>query len=379
MECEKGEYCSREEKGCVEIPQCESFEARENGFAYGKCIKCEYDDECRWEGAYGMVQHPFCWTGDGLCREHKPLTLETYSWRREYDVDNGFVDKLTPTVDFQEGQTICFLVSTPLPPNLSAYLHLQIDKVEMCALKQTSYEALIRLKEAARVEDHHQVQGVHRHHGILPYDPRNHTTTGCRTDQGKQFNRKTLYLNQSTPIEEFDHEKQIPDDIAFTIVDSQTGASALCSKAVSISPDNVPMYIEVGVSVFHSQQAVKDLLQDQVRTSQTERDDIAGMLAAYGVISSERTRSAFENLPDHATGTEKRWSTLVVSDLDHDTYVVCPSGYYYDGKHGYCTSTNYKAEVYLWLTIFAGAALVIGGFAFCAVIPYRKPPVVHIR
>jgi len=293
--------------------------------------------------------------------------METYTWSRKYNAESGFIDTLVPRKRFTDGEAICFVVSTPLPASLSKYLRVQIDWAQMCALKQSSMEALIRLEEASRVEKHHGVSGAHRHHGILPYDPRNATQTGCRTDNAQKLHVKRMTLENSLRLEDYSSESEIPPDSTFTVVDSSSGTTALCAKASAISPSDIPVYVEVMVSVFHQEENVAKLMERQ--SSQEDVENVGGLLAAYGVFGtpdSSKT-SATKSLitfPDGPSDTEKKWTTLVVSDLKDDSYVLCPESSRYD-KHGYCVQSNFSGETWLWTMLLSGGALVLGAVIFC--------------
>lgn len=379
VQCGANEYCSLKTRGCIPIPQCEEWQARKDGWDYGECIKCQFDEECRWTVGFERNNtHKYCWGGDGVCREKPPLLMQTYAWKRKYDSKSGFIDTLTPRSMFVDGQAMCFVVSTPLPPELAQYLKVQIDWVQMCALRQSSMEALIRIEEAQRVEKHHGVSGAHRHHGILPYDPRTPEETGCRTDEAKRLNVKRMTLEQSLRLDDFGSERDIPLNTTFTVVDSSSGAAALCTKATAISPKDVPFYTEIQVSVFHGEESIGKLLErEQDKPNGKEVDQVAGLLSAYGVFgeATTTTKSIAQFPSSGPTQTDKKWTTLVVSDLKDSSYVVCDSETRYN-RDGYCVNSNFDGESYLALAILSLGLLVFGGIVFCVWPP--APAVVVI-
>ena len=356
VECGKGEYCDTESKGCSVIPQCEPWQARKDGDDYGACVSCRYDLECNWTVDFGRSNdHSHCWRGDGVCRQKPPFVMGTYSWDRKYDAKKGFIDTLTPSKKFSQGKVMCFVVATPFPPEYAHYLRVSLDRVQLCALRQTAYEALIRLEESRRVEDHHGIVGVHKHHGIIPYDAEDHDNTGCRTASGHRLNHHVL----QAPVHIDDEH---PLNTTFEIVDSETGSSALCISAKAISPDSIPVYVETTVSIEPQDEAIRTLLASD---NEDMASQVTQMLQAYGISSSSSVgKRGVAFPPAGPTDPQSRHTTLVVSDLDDEAYVLCPHGSHFDGHHGHCASSHFQGEFYLWTAFLSGGAFFIGGVGF---------------
>lgn len=361
FECNKGEYCDKESKGCVKIPECKQYEARENGNEFGQCVSCVKDEECRW-GVQEKRKHNFCWIGDGLCREKPPFTLNTYAWQRKYDSKTGFVDEMVPTTSFVDGEPICFVVSTYLN-DFTKYLDIQIDEVTTCALRQTEFEALIRIEEMKRLQDHHGIEKTHLHHGIIPYQPEHHNQTGCNTNRHGQLNVvKFIGKNAEQPGDFHDNI----GNASFTITDSKSGSSALCVKAQSISPNQIPLYIQAEISINPQY----DIIEKELHSSKTndEYDEIEGLLEAYGIDmhhSKGKKRFSMGNRNLKSGRNFGRHTAIVVSNLDHGTYIVCGEGSHYDGHHS-CTHSSLHTETYFWTLILSSGAIILGLAVFFA-------------
>jgi len=379
-ECDRGHMCDSETRVCVQIPQCEPWEGRENGHRHGDCIMCRSDTDCGWyksknvgSGSELEKENTYCWP-DGVCRTVPPLFIMTFV-KKKVPVRNSTAPSsdtnvvVEPASAFTRGQTMCASVIASAADN-RVHLNVSITRIQICALKQTARlsryrkdlkekklankkkrlvsqkfdESLTQTERTFMLNEQElelEQQIAYPYDGIDPYDPLFHESTGCRTDK-TALRVYTVYSAGKSSVADYHHFD------AFEEV-GLPGTSTVCFQALPISPRSVPVYMELEVAVSRSKDAVEN---------KEEREQLAGLFKAFGL-----------NNADSSSGKEQ-WNGLVPTSPNFKLFIGCPGGKEFDGVAGVCERPSVAKEMYFWVLLFGIVIMFAGIVVFF--VEYNK-------
>jgi hypothetical protein len=403
-ECDRGYRCSPATQECTKIPDCLPNSGRQHGLKHGECIPCSSDDECGWFPGAGL---DFCWP-DGGCRDVPPFRI--FSTR--VVTTNGTVSMsnqhIESTGNVNEGDRTCLSV---VPTFREDLFHVDIIQLDLCASTlyfkgrnspvipgtDKSQDATISFNDVRDYENKKRIL----YPGIIPYNPDNPGTTGCRTDPDRVRVHTVL---REGPTHDVGNNEQFTKDMVDgrhhfhpSILSSVTmGKDTVCFSAKAITAPDVPIYIEATIdvtpdtSVHHA-----SMSGDKQKRDVLSEDEVEGLYRVYGltvddpslpmewkgIVSSPRryapapTTISLTNGFAPSLATTGSGSPITSED---SMYVSCPGGTKFDGVAGICEQPAVSKDLFFWLLIASTIVLIIGSVLFIVRLKSHNEYMMHL-
>lgn len=459
-ECDKGYICSKETHTCQYIQVCDAISGRMHGLRHGECIPCTTDNECGWqpdntamkkrtgqqqEQQQRKEEEPMslipgrkdhCWP-DGGCRHTEPFKLITFKVTKNgnehtssvagnnnegtssygaYHTDASFFLQhysVAPSKRFSKGDRMCITVAPNIEQEKTAWLSIDIMKLEMCASK-TYFEGSISSspyhRERLEQEIQHQQSQIHPYQrkpdifypGIIHYDPKKPSTTGCRTNNN-QIRKYTVFTkSEKNPNDMKDHTKHKKNELfailamgnghdnddnkkhhfhpSTEISTITSGGDTVCFDAVPVTAKDVPIYVEATIRVSSpagsrvgvghagsSNVSIEDqkmMLEMLYGIHNDDDNDINNNHYWRGIVASEKFKSTtqYHNYQyyDFNNGDDDGSNDYHSYTNDDGIFVNCDSGTKFNGVAGLCEAPTIANQVFFWVLI-ANTLVIIGG------------------